>query len=489
MEDSYNPFKNRYPNRTKIILDKNNYGRNLIEEYKTKNISKNLDSLNDKNKKLYLFVNGKKLSEQETNFPEKFNSYGKIPEQIQKNLYDMGLHILTPIQKLFFGYLFNSGNKFFDNNKNNNIYDLVGCAQTGSGKTLAYLIPSISFLFNDFEGILEIPKNKLNSYNNKYVSYPLILIILPTRELAMQTFDECVKLLYNTYINTVVVYGGEKTFSQKYELQEGCDIVIGTPGRLIQFLEEGIISLSQVKFLVIDEADKLLDMGFEEDINHILYDFKWSENYNIFLMSATFPRKVLNMVETLMKSEKYSFITHGNYLGEKEDANGNVKQRFYLIESSYNTNIFDKKMDALFGLLELLDGKTLIFANKKDDVREIAYRVEEYGYGIVSLIGDMDMNQRIFSLNEFKEGNVNLMVASDVASRGLDIPEVSYVINFDMPQNIDIYVHRIGRTGRVGNQGNSLTLLTREDQFLFRPLFELLSKSNQKIPDFLNSRF
>ena len=219
-------------------------------------------------------------------------------------------------------------------------------------------------------------------------------------------------------------------------------------------------------------------MGFGEDINHILYDFKWSEYYNIFLMSATFPKKVLNMVESLMKNEKYSFITHGNYLGEKEDANGNVKQRFYLIEGSYKTNIFDKKIDALFGLLKLLDGKTLIFANKKDDVMEITYRVEEYGYGIVSLIGDMDMNQRIISLNEFKDGNVNLMVASDVASRGLDIPDVSYVINFDMPQNIDIYVHRIGRTGRVGNQGNSLTLLTREDQPVFRPLFELLSKSN-----------
>ena len=485
MDNSYNPFMNRYPNRTKIIIDKNEYAGNLINEWKNKNVSKNLESLNINNKQLNLFVNGQKLPEKDINFPEKFINYGKIPKQIQKNLYNMGLETLTPIQKLFFGYLFNSGNKFFDNNKIDNDYDLVGCAQTGSGKTLAYLITSVSFLFNDKEGILEIPKIKSKSSYSNFISYPLILIILPTRELALQTFDECIKLLYKTYINTVVVYGGEKTFAQKRELKEGCDIVIGTPGRLIQFLDEGDISLTQVKYLIIDEADKLLDMGFEEDINHILFDFNWSDSHNTFLMSATFPKKVLNMVGRTMKKNNYSFITHGNYLGEKEDANGNVKQRFYLIESSYHSNIFNKKIEALLGLLELLDGKTLIFANKKDDVKEIAYAVEDYGYGIVSLYGDMDMNQRKFSLNEFKSGNVNLMVASDVASRGLDIPEVSYVINFDMPPNIDIYVHRIGRTGRVGNQGNSLTLLTREDNYLFRPLFELLSKTNQKIPDFL----
>ena len=487
-DNSYNPFKTRYPNRLKIIKGKNDYGGDLIKEAKAKNLTKNIASLNDNNKKLNLFVNGIKLYDNEINFSEKFINYGKIPSQIQKNLNNMGIEILTPIQKLFFGYLFNSGNKFFDNNNKNNNYDLVGCAQTGSGKTLAYLIPSLSFLFSDTEGILEIPKNKLSNISNKskYISYPLILIILPTRELAIQTFEECLKLLHNTFINTVVVYGGEKIFSQKCELQEGCDIVIGTPGRLIQFLEEGDISLNQVKFLVIDEADKLLDMGFEEDINHILYDFNWSEYFNIFLMSATFPKKVLNMVERLMKSKDYSFITHGNYLGEKEDANGNVKQRFYLIENDYYTNIFDKKMDALFGLLKILDGKTLIFANKKGDVKEIEYRINNYGYGVVSLHGDMEMNERKYSLNEFKEGNINLMVASDVASRGLDIPDVSYVINFDMPNNIDIYVHRIGRTGRVGNQGNSLTFLTKDDSYLFRGLFELLCKTKQKIPDFLN---
>ena len=171
-----------------------------------------------------------------------------------------------------------------------------------------------------------------------------------------------------------------------------------------------------------------------------------------------------------------------------EEANENVKQRFYLIENdNFQNNLFNKKLDALFGLLEIVNGKTLIFANKKEDVKRIAFSLDEYGYGIVCLIGDMDMDKRRYSLEQFKNGKVNLMVASDVASRGLDIPEVSFVINFDMPNNIDIYVHRIGRTGRVGNKGSSLTLLTREDRPLFRAIFIMLSKTKQKIPDFLNS--
>ena len=481
MESKYNPFEDRYPNRRKILYDIDNYSQSLIKEYNSKNFKKNLDSLSIKNKKLYLFINNKKLTEEETNFPEKFSNYGQIPKTIQNNLYTMELETLTPIQKLFFGYLFNYGNKFFDKNNKNNNYDLVGCAQTGSGKTLAYLIPSVSLLFNDPEGITQIIKS--NSLG--FVSYPLILIILPTRELAIQTYKEALKLLYKTSINTVVVYGGEKSYTQMHELSNGCDILIGTPGHLIDFLEKGYIQLSEVKFLVIDEADKLLDMGFEEDINHILYDFQWQNNCHTFLMSATFPKKVLNMVDRTMKKD-YCYVTHGNSLGEKEEANENIKQRFYFVECNKFQNIFDKKVDALFKLLNVLDGKTLIFANKKIDVTEIAYRVEKYGYGIVCLSGDMDMNQRRISLEEFKSGNVNLMVASDVASRGLDIPEISYVVNFDMPNNIDIYVHRIGRTGRVGNKGSSLTLLTDDDRPLFRPLFEMLSKTKQTIPPFLN---
>ena len=481
MRSDFNPFENRYPNRRKIIYDKDKLAEEKIYEEKNRNLTKDLSSLNYENKKLGLFIKQKKLSEEEINFPEKFSSYGKIPKIIQNNLINLKLETLTPIQKLTFGYLFNYGNKFSDNNN----HDLVGCAQTGSGKTLAYLIPSVSFLFNDPEGVTQIIKKETN-YG--FVSYPLILIILPTRELALQTYEEALKLLYKTYINTVVVYGGEKSHMQIHELNNGCDILIGTPGRLIDFLEKDFIRLSEVKYLVIDEADKLLDMGFEEDINHILYDFQMQENYNIFLMSATFPKKVLNMVDRIM-SRDYCYITHGSFLGEKEEANENIKQRFYLVEIKSHEDPFFKKLDALFRLLKILDGKTLIFANTKNYVKEIASRIDEYGYGIVCLNGDMDQDKRKYSLDQFKNGNINLMVASDVASRGLDIPEVSYVINFDMPNNIDIYVHRIGRTGRVGNKGSSLTLLTEKDRPLFRAIFELLSKSKQNIPDFLNNRF
>ena len=482
MESFFNPFENRYPNRKKIICDKDKLSEKKINEDKKRNLVKDLSSLNNQNKKLSLFIKQKKLSEQETNFPEKFQNYGKIPNIIQNNLKDLNLETLTPIQKLFFGYLFNYGNKFYSYIKNHN---LVGCAQTGSGKTLAYLIPSVSSLFNDTEGITQITKKE---FNYGFISYPLILIILPTRELALQTYDESLKLLYKTYINTVVVYGGEKSHNQMHELNNGCDILIGTPGRLIDFLEKGFIDLSDIKYLVIDEADKLLDMGFEEDINHIIYDFQLKGDYNIFLMSATFPKKVLNMVDRIMNKD-YCYITHGNFLGEKEEANENVKQRFYFVETKFGQNIFYKKLEALFRLLNVLDGKTLIFVNKKVDIKEIARRVDEYGYGIVCLNGDMEQESRKYSLEQFKSGNINLMVASDVASRGLDIPEVSYVVNFDMPNNIDIYIHRIGRTGRVGNKGSSLTLLTEEDRPLFRNIFEFLSKSKQKIPDFLNSRF
>ena len=182
MESKYNPFENRYPNRSKIIYDLDNYSESLIKEYNSKKFTKNVDSLSVKNKKLYLFIN----NQRETNFPEKLSYYKQIPKTIQNNLNIMELETLTPIQKLFFGYLFNHGNKSFDKNNKNNNYDLVGYAQTGSGKTLAYLIPSVSFLFNDPEGKTQIIKS--NSLG--FVSYPLILIILPTRELAIQTIKK-----------------------------------------------------------------------------------------------------------------------------------------------------------------------------------------------------------------------------------------------------------------------------------------------------------
>ena len=251
MESFFNPFENRYPNRRKVMVDKEREAENLIKYYKSYNYEKNVESLNFSNKELNLFIGEKEEKVEGIDCPEKFSDYGQIPNLIKDNLKTMGLETLTPIQKLFFGYLFNYKNMFFDKNKTDNNYDLIGCAQTGSGKTLAFLIPAISFLFNDCEGINQIKGG--SKYG--YTSYPLILVITPTRELAIQTYEEALKLLYKTYINTVVVFGGEKPYIQQNELYAGCDIIIGTPGRLIDFLERGLINLTEVKFLVIDEAD------------------------------------------------------------------------------------------------------------------------------------------------------------------------------------------------------------------------------------------
>ena len=484
MESKHNPFESRYPNRYQIISMRDDMAKKLIKEQIEKSYSKNVISLNEDNKKLNLYSTnddpGKPFDD--SKFPSKFKDYGKIPEIIKKNLENLGFSELTSIQKLTFAYLFNYKGKFFDEkNYNNNNYDIVGCAQTGSGKTLAYLIPTVSFLFNDPEGIPKIKNNK-NTFG--YVSYPLILIILPTRELAIQTYQECLKLLYKTYINTVCIYGGESYQYQMEELKDGCDIIVGTTGRLIDFLSRKLIDFSYTKFVIIDEADKLLDMGFEEDINHIIFDHDFAENCSTFLFSATFCKRVSEMVNKVMR-DGYAYITHGRFLGEGDETNRNVKQRFYYINFKNEREIFEKKLNALYGLLKLLDGKTLIFVNKKADVEALCLTLDQDGYGVVGLHGDMDMYKRKWSLDNFKNGDVNLMIASDVASRGLDIPDIKYVVNFDMPNNIDIYVHRIGRTGRVGNKGSSFTFLTRMDSYLFKDIFGLLQKTGQKIPDFI----
>ena len=435
--------------------------------------TENLTSLLMNNKKLFLFFGYEQFIDDENCLGE-FVSYKKIPDILIDNLNRIKIYKLTSVQKLTLTYFFNQ-NGTFDTFQGK---DIIVCSQTGSGKTLAYLIPIISDLLLHPEKVYKITSSK------NYKSYPLILVILPTRELVVQTYKEFVKILKGTYINTVSIYGGEKQYEQINLLKNGCDVLVATTGRLLDFLSKGIVSLSEIQYLIIDEADELLDMGFDEDIYHIMNDFDLRKNnYRSLLFSATFNRRVKKMINAVIKPG-YVFINSTPYLFDEEDANGNVTQKFYLIEGRA-CNIFKLKLINLMNVLQLINGKTLIFANTKLSVETIANALESNNYGLVSIHGDYDMQQRKHSMEAFINGECNLMIATDVLSRGIDIPNVEYVINFDMPNDFRQYIHRIGRTGRVGNFGCSITFLTVEDRNNFKNIEKVLVENKQEIPDFI----
>ena len=454
-------FYNRYINRKKVISYIEKKTEKLIEEHLiTLKQSKNsdLESLNAINSKLKLFDS----YDEEINtssFSKEFKEIAEIPNIIQKNLSILSFTEMTPIQKLSIPIILQK-------------MDLVGCAQTGSGKTLSYLIPIASLLLTQEE----INENPFKTR----ISFPLLLIILPTRELAIQIYNEALKLLYKTGIIPVCVYGGESFNNQIADLREGCDILIGTPGRLIDFLNKKYISLEYCKYLIFDEADRMMDMGFEPDMRSIVDDFNLNDSRQTLMFSATFPKSVLRIIQTFLKKD-YFYVTTGNYLGENEIANGNVEQRFFYIKSG---NINDKLM-TLHKILQIINGKTLVFVNTKRDTSSLKKYLDSKNYNVDDIHGDKKMEERKRVLNDFKKGKLMLLIATDVASRGLDIPEVDYVINFDLPSNIDSYVHRIGRTGRCGKEGKAFSLVMSYDSNLFKDLYNVLIKTNQKIPQFM----
>ena len=457
----YNTFHSRYFYRKKdsyIILQ--NKAEKLINEHlqNLKNGKSDVETLNITNAQLKLY-NSENQEVDTSNFPTSFKEISQIPNIIQDNLSTLQFNQMTSIQNLSIPIILEG-------------IDLVGCAQTGSGKTLSYLLPISILLYSNNYPLI----NK-----KKRISYPLLLIIVPTRELAIQIYYEALKLLYQTEIIPVSVYGGADYSNQIADLREGCDILIGTPGRLIHFLEKDYISLDMCKFLVIDEADKMMDMGFEPDIRKIVEDFDLNDDRQTLMFSATFPKIVLRIMETFLKGNFY-FINTGNFLGENESANVNVEQRLFFIKSG---KINDKLM-VLHKILQIINGKTLVFVNTKKDTSGLKNFLDSKNYNVNDIHGDKTMEQRKKVLNDFIKGKLMLLIATDVASRGLDIPHVDYVINFDLPNNIDSYVHRIGRTGRCGKEGKAFSLVMPNDCNLFKDLYNILKTCNQKIPQFIN---
>ncbi|KAI7729236.1 hypothetical protein M8C21_004723, partial [Ambrosia artemisiifolia] len=312
--------------------------------------------------------------------------------------------------------------------------DLMACAQTGSGKTAAFCFPIIS-------GIM---RQSVQKPRGTRTVFPLALILSPTRELSSQIHVEARKFAYQTGVKVVVVYGGAPINQQLRELERGVDILVATPGRLVDLLERAKVSLQMIRYLALDEADRMLDMGFEPQIRKIVEqtDMPPRGERQTMLFSATFPREIQRLASDFLSN--YIFLTVGR-VGSSTDL---IVQRVEFVQES------DKRSH----LMDLLHAQRDTGSNGKE--REQALR-------------------------SFKSGNTPILVATDVAARGLDIPHVSHVVNFDLPNDIDDYVHRIGRTGRAGKTGLATAFFNENNMSLAKGLADLIQEANQEVPAWL----
>ncbi|CDO95252.1 unnamed protein product [Kluyveromyces dobzhanskii CBS 2104] len=351
--------------------------------------------------------------------------------------------------------------------------DLMACAQTGSGKTGGFLFPVLSESFSS--GPAANPEGGNNSYIKKV--YPTAIILAPTRELATQIYDEAKKFTYRSWVKPMVVYGGASIDQQIKQMRYGCNLLVATPGRLTDLLERRYISLSNVKYLVLDEADRMLDMGFEPQIRRIVEgsDMPSVDNRQTLMFSATFPSEIQHLASDFLKD--YIFLSVGRVGSTSE----NITQKILYVED------FDKN-DTLLDLLAASnDGLTLIFVETKRAADSLTDFLIMEGFKATAIHGDRTQGERERALSAFKTGRATILVATAVAARGLDIPNVTHVINFDLPNDIDDYVHRIGRTGRAGNTGVATTFFNRGNKNVAKDMVNLLGEANQEVPSFLTT--
>ncbi|CAG8592402.1 19586_t:CDS:10, partial [Dentiscutata erythropus] len=340
-------------------------------------------------------------------------------------------------------------------------------------QTAAFLIPILSKLFGKAKK-LAAPRPPPGT--RRYKAEPLVLILAPTRELATQIFDECRRFTYRSMMRPCVVYGGAETAPQKNELAKGCDVLTATPGRLVDFLERGLISLRRVKFLVLDEADRMLDMGFESKIRDIVQksDILDDGTRQTLMFSATFPKQIRNLARDFL-ANNYIFLTVGRVGGTTSD----ITQKIMYVEDH-------KKRDQLVALLlKQPPSRTLIFVETKRGADSLDDFLYSQNFPTTSIHGDRTQQEREDALLSFKNGRCPILIATAVAARGLDIKNVMHVINYDLCEDIDEYVHRIGRTARVGNQGLATTFYNDNNSGIARDLVKILIECKQEVPDFL----
>lgn len=341
-----------------------------------------------------------------------------ISDEVKKAIGKMGFSQLTPIQRMAIPVALKG-------------LDITAQAQTGSGKTIAFAIPVVENIFIDDKS-------------------PQAVILCPTRELCLQVAGEIDKIGANIKkLKVLAVYGGQPIGKQTRVLKKGVHIVVGTPGRVIDHIQKGNLDLIGVERVVLDEADEMLDMGFREDIEEILNQTPFRKQTLLF--SATIPKEIRKIAENYQNNPKFIKVA-------------NKKQNIPdITQYAFRTN-HKHKFDDLTRLIEAYDIKSaLIFSNTKRGVDFIYKNLKKHDYSAESLHGDMTQKVRDKVMNKFRNGNVGFLVATDVAARGLDISNLDYIINYDVPQNYDSYIHRIGRTARAGSSGFAFTLVSKED--------------------------
>ncbi|XP_041699897.1 ATP-dependent RNA helicase DDX3Y isoform X4 [Coregonus clupeaformis] len=374
--------------------------------------------------------------------------------------------------------------------------DLMACAQTGSGKTAAFLVPVLSQIYTQGPGDAgAAAKNGQDS--GKYgrrKQYPLSLVLAPTRELALQIYEESRKFAYRSRVRPCVVYGGADIGQQIRDLERGCHLLVATPGRLVDMMERGKIGLDYCNYLVLDEADRMLDMGFEPQIRRIVEQDTMPPKgiRQTMMFSATFPKEIQMLARDFL--EDYIFLAVGRVGSTSE----NITQKVVWVEDGDKRSFLLDLLNATVIPSDAPDvqeaavtpGKeslTLVFVETKkgaDALEDFLYRE---GYACTSIHGDRSQRDREEALNQFRSGRCPILVATAVAARGLDISNVKHVINFDLPSDIEEYVHRIGRTGRVGNLGLATSFFNDKNSNITKDLLDILVEAKQEVPSWLES--
>jgi len=342
--------------------------------------------------------------------------------------------------------------------------NMVGIGQTGSGKTLAFLLPAFLHIRKEREKLKE-------SQGRRGHTGPLALVLAPTRELAKQIEEVALQFRKLVGIRTVCCIGGEGRGRQLGQYDKGVDLMIATPGRINDFLECGDMTLDNVGFVVMDEADRMLDMGFEPQVRSVLQAIR--EEKQTLMFSATWPEEVQDLASEFL--EEYTFMNIGSV---ELSANKNIHQEVVVTTKDYKQENFLNDMEE-----KMADKKVLVFTERKATVDRLERYMRNRRMRAMGIHGDKSQLARTNTIQRFRDGTCKVMIATDVAARGLDISNVDWVVNYDFPLDIENYIHRIGRTGRANKKGNSLTYMTSEDARFAAKLIKILQEAGQEIPE------